>query len=56
MGIKIFINIYIILNFVTLFTNADNKNGILNAFEEVNTQGTVMVNETGLLVYYVLRN
>ena len=56
MGIKIFINIYIILNFTTLFTYGDNKNGTLVGFEEVMDQGKVMVNSTGLLVYFVLRN
>ena len=56
MGIKIFINIYIILNFTTLFTYGDNKNGTLIGFEEVMDQGKVMVNNTELLVYFVLRN
>jgi hypothetical protein len=56
MGIKIFINVYIILNFITLFSYGDNKNGTLNAFEDVNEQGTIYVNQTSLLVYYVLRN
>jgi hypothetical protein len=56
MGIKIFINMYIILNFITLMTYNDNKNGTLIAFEEVVDQGKVFVNETGLFVFFVLRN
>ena len=56
MGIKIFINMYILLNFTTLMTYNDNKNGTLIAFEEVTDQGKVFVNDTGLLVYFVLRN
>ena len=55
-GIKIFINVYIILNFTTLFTYGDNKNGTLVGFEEVMDQGKVWVNDTNLLVYFVLRN
>ena len=56
MGIKIFINIYILLNFTTLFLYRDNKNGTLVGFKEVAEQGKVFVDETGLLVYFVLRN
>jgi len=56
MGIKIFINVYILLNFTTLFTYGDNKNGTLVGFEEVTDQGKVFVNGTRLLVYFVLRN
>lgn len=56
MGIKIFINVYIILNFTTLFTYGDNKNGTLVGFEDVNDQGKIFVNETGLLLYFVARN
>jgi hypothetical protein len=55
-GIKIFINVYILLNFTTLFTYGDNKNGTLVGFQEVMDQGKVMVNDTSLLVYFVLRN
>jgi hypothetical protein len=36
MCIKIFINVYIILNFTTLFSYGDNKNGTLVGFEDVN--------------------
>ena len=56
MGIKIFINVYIVLNFTTLFSYGDNKNGTLVGFEDVNDQGKIWVNETSLLLYFVARN
>jgi hypothetical protein len=36
MCIKIFINVYIVLNFTTLFSYGDNKNGTLVGFEDFN--------------------
>ena len=42
--IKFFINIYIILNFVTLFTYGNNKNNTLNGFKPVMELGTVYTN------------
>ena len=56
MGIKLFINVYIALNFLTLYSYGANKNNTLNGFEKVTDLGTVTTNTTGTTVYYVMRN
>lgn len=56
LGIKLFINVYIVLNFVTLLTYGNNKNNTLNGFEKVTELGTVTTNTTDTTVYYVMRN
>ena len=55
-AIKMFINVYIVLNLVTLLTYGNNKNNTLYGFEKVMDLGTVYTNTTGTTVYYVMRN
>ena len=54
--IKVFIYVYVLLNFVTLFTYGANKNFTLNGYTPVMDLGKVYLNQTDTTVYYVMRN
>ena len=55
-AIKAFIHIYVILNFVTLFTYGANTDGLLHGYEPIENLGTITSTEADINTFYVLRN
>ena len=54
--IKIFINIYIVLNFNTMFSRSDNKDSTTTSMESFEKLGAIKINETDHFVFFNLRN
>ena len=54
--IKLFIYVYVILNFMTLFTYGNNKDRLLGGFVPLEQLGIVDYLDTNVNVFYVLRS
>ena len=54
--IKIFLKIYIVLNFVTMFWHKANINGSFDGTSPMEELGRVNINETETVLFYVLSN